>query len=154
METVISCQKIKEKDGKAIYAVGLSDGRGGESFAVEIPIGTSVNDLNIEETQWGTRIKLKKSGGSWSGGGGKRDRGGNESFALAYAKDLVVGGKVDLKNILPLADKFYVWLESKKPLAPAAPPIQKTTTQTAQAHASHSNGNYSAPAQTSDDLPF
>lgn len=112
METVISCVKIKEVQGKPVYAIGLSDGQGGESFAVAIPTGTPVSDLTIETTQYGNRIKLKKAQGSAWGGGQKR--GGNESFALAYAKDLVVGGKVGIDQILPTADKLYGWLESKK----------------------------------------
>jgi GTPase involved in cell partitioning and DNA repair len=151
METVVSCQKIKEKDGKSIYAIGLSDGRGGESFAVEIPVGTSVSDLNIEETQWGTRIKFKKAMNGYSGGGGGKSRGGNESFALAYSKDLVVAGKVDLKQILATADKLYAWLESKKPISAPAPQPQQQPRPTAP----------TAPAYTpppgpgvTDDLPF
>lgn len=128
METVISCVKIKEVQGKPVYAIGLSDGQGGESFAVQIPVGTPVSDLTIESTQYGNRIKLKKanSGGTW--GGSKRS--GNESFALSYAKDLVVGGKVELKDILSTAEKLYAWLERKKqdqPAPVATPPTQGTT---------------------------
>lgn len=114
METVISCVKIKEVQGKPVYAIGLSDGQGGESFAVQIPVGTPMSDLTIESTQYGNRIKLKKAASSWSGAG---KRSGNESFALSYAKDLVVGGKVDIAQILPTADKLYTWLESKKQTA-------------------------------------
>lgn len=115
METVISCSKTKEWNGKPIYSVAFSDGRGGESFAVEIPVGTPVSDLIIEESQWGLKIKKKSTGG----GGFQKQRSGNESFALSYAKDLVVGGKVDMKQILPVADKLYAWLEGKKGAAPA-----------------------------------
>ena len=128
MESVISCSKSKEwkspKTGQnvPIYAIGLSDGRGGESFGKEIPVGTPVSELIIEDTgQYGLKFKLKNAGGF---GGGFKQRGGNESFALSYAKDLVVAGKVDLKNILPTADKFYAWLEGKKApsIAPPAAP--------------------------------
>ena len=113
METVVSCVKIKEHQGTPIYAVGLSDGQGGESYAVQIPLGTKIEDLVINSTQYGNRIKLKKPAGGGAGGwGGKR--GGNESFALSYAKDLVVGGKVDMKDILPAAQKLLDWLDSKK----------------------------------------
>ena len=140
METVVSCTKSKEwKSPKTnqmvpIYAVGLSDGRGGESFGKEIPVGTPVSELIIEDTgQYGLKIKLKNAGG-FQGGGFKRS--GNESFALSYAKDLVVAGKVDLKNILPTADKFYAWLEGKK-AAPQEAPKAITTV-----------------SSTTDDLPF
>lgn len=144
METVISCNKTKEWNGKPIYSVALSDGQGGESFAVEIPIGTPISDLIIEPSQWGNKIKLKKAtgGAAW---GGARQRGGNESFALSYAKDLVVGGKVDIKNILSTADKLYTWLESKKPAAaPAA-----TTPHAAQPGPAVGTTNVAT-----DDLPF
>jgi len=39
--------------------------------------------------------------------------GGNASFALSYAKDLVVAGKVDIKQILDTADKLNNWLNTK-----------------------------------------
>lgn len=117
METVVSCVKIKDVNGRngltPVYAVGLSDGQGGESFATMIPVGTPVGDLTIESTQYGNRIKLKKPSGSGNAWGGKQ-RSGSESFALSYAKDLVVGGKVNIDQILPTADKLYTWLESKK----------------------------------------
>ena len=135
METVVSCTKSKEwkspKTGQnvPIYAIGLSDGRGGESFGKEIPLGTPVSELIIEDTgQYGLKIKLKQSG--FGGGFQGKGRGGNESFALSYSKDLVVAGKVDIKNILPTADKLYAWLEGKKanPVASTPPDKAKTST--------------------------
>jgi len=39
--------------------------------------------------------------------------GGNASFALSYAKDLVVAGKVEVKQILNIADKLNNWLNTK-----------------------------------------
>lgn len=150
METVISCVKTKEWQGKPIYTIGLSDGQGGESFAVQIPIGTPLSDLTIEPSQWGNKIKLKKTA---SGGGyaAQRQRGGNESFALAYSKDLVVGGKVELKDLLKTADKLYEWLEGKKQpttTTQAPVPTPGTTVIQKQVHATVPNG---APT---DDLPF
>lgn len=111
MITVTSCEKAKEVNGKPVYKVGLSDGRFGESFATLIPVGTSADDFSIEESQWGLKFKMKKTGGGFGGG---KAKGGNESFALSYSKDLVVAGKVDIKEILTCADKLYNWLESKK----------------------------------------
>lgn len=113
MITVTSCEKAKEVNGKTVYKVGLSDGRFGESFATEIPKGTNAEELQIDETQWGLKFKLIKKNG-FAGGGGMKARSGNESFALSYSKDLVVAGKVEIKDILPIADKLYNWLESKK----------------------------------------
>lgn len=142
METVISCTKAKDwvKDGKSIpiYSIGLSDGRGGQSFGKEIPVGTKVEDLIItDKGQYGLDFKLKPSGGGGGWSGGKKS--GNESFALSYAKDLVVAGKVDVKNILPIADKLYDWLESKKPAS--APVVLASQLP-------------NKPQPQSDDLPF
>ena|SRR3990167_8945220 len=115
---VTACVKLKDwtnKEGKAIpiYKVSLSDFTEGESFGKEIPVGTPVESLEITEGQYGKKIKLKSSGGGGGFGGGKQ-RSGNESFALSYSKDLVVAGKVTIEQIIPVADKLYQWLESKK----------------------------------------
>jgi len=122
METVTSCTKVRDwvKDGKSvpIYSVGLSDGQGGESFGKEIPVGTPISELVIEASQYGNKIKWNKPGASGGFGGG-RQRSGNESFSLSYAKDYAVamigqGKEFKSEHILQLADKFYEWLESKK----------------------------------------
>src|ERR1041385_658958 len=115
METVVKCEKVKDWNGKPIYSIGLSDGQGGESFAQEIPIGTPISELTITPNgNYAPKIKWNKpnQGGGFSGGG--RQRAGNESFALSYAKDVVIGGKTDIKNLFALADKMYDWLEKKK----------------------------------------
>ncbi len=113
METVTKCEKVKDWNGKPIYAIGFSDGQGGESFAQEIPIGTPMSECVITPNgNYPVKVKWNKPGAQ--GGGGGRQRAGNESFALSYAKDLVVGGKVDIKQIIETADKLYQWLESKK----------------------------------------
>lgn len=150
METVISCVKIKEVQGKPVYAIGLSDGQGGESFAVQIPVGTPVSDLTIEATQYGNRIKLKKATGGGSSWGGAKQRGGSESFALSYAKDLVVAGKVELKNALKTADWFYNWLEGKKS---AAPQVVAPTQGTA-VNATTQTPAHKPVIEPTDDLPF
>lgn len=120
METVIKCEKIKEWNGKPIYGIGLSDGRGGESFQ-EIPKGTPVSDLLITPNAnptYADRIKWNKPGVSGGGYQG-RQKSGNESFALSYAKDLGVayinkGNNIAPEKIIEWADKFYGWLEAKK----------------------------------------
>lgn len=131
METVISCTKVRDwiKDGKSvpIYSVALSDGQGGESFGKEIPVGTPMSELQLETSQYGLKIKWNKPGASNSFSGG-RQRSGNESFALSYAKDYAVakvgnGKEFKGEDILKLADLFYNWLEKKKGVTPSAPVV-------------------------------
>lgn len=162
METVISCQQARTwtaPDGavKPVFGIGLSDGRGGESFK-EIPVGTPASELIIEPNgQYPPKIKWNKPGNGWGGGGGgKRERGGNESFALAYAKDLVVGGKVDIKQILGTADKLYNWLESKRP-KPASVGMPATNGPAPKPQALPATAPVVAQVPTggpTDDLPF
>lgn len=123
METVTSCKKVKDwtnKEGKAvpIYGVMLSDGQGGESFS-DIPVGTPMSELKLEQGQYGLKIKWNKPGASGGFGGGGRRQSGNESFALAYAKDYAVamiGSGKEFKgdHVITLAEIFYNWMESKK----------------------------------------
>ncbi len=114
MESVTKCEKIKEWNGKPIYGIHLSDGRGGESFQ-DIPVTTPVSELQImanPNPAYADRIKWNKPNSGVGGGyGGKKL--GNQSFALSYSKDLVVAGKVDISKILETADKLYNWLEEK-----------------------------------------
>lgn len=124
METVIECKKTKDwtnsKNGSIIpiYMIGLSDGRGGQSFGKEIPIGTPVENLIIEDKgQYGLDFKLKSTGGGGFGKGG--NRGGNESFALSYAKDIAVahinhGKEFKSTEVVKVAEEFFNWLETKK----------------------------------------
>ena len=142
METVIKCEKVKDWNGKPIYSIGLSDGQGGESFAQEIPIGTPISELTITPNgNYAPKIKWNKPGGNQGGGfGGGRQRSGNESFAMSYAKDIVCAGKTDLKNLMPLADKIYDWLEKKKGVT--APVVLASQLPAKPA------------AESNDDLPF
>jgi len=54
--------------------------------------------------------KIKLPAKEYRGGHGKRNGGGNASFALSYAKDLVVGDKVGIDKILETATKLNNWL--------------------------------------------
>jgi len=125
METVTKCEEIKKwtaKDGKQvpIYQVQCSDGQIGESFGKEIPVGTPINELVFENGQYGVKVKWNKpnqgGAGGWNKGG---SRGGNESFALAYSKDLAVayvttGKSVEPEKVIAWAEQFYNWMETKK----------------------------------------
>jgi hypothetical protein len=65
----------------------MSDGRNGESFN-EIPTGTTEDQLTFTQNgNYPPNITMKKSGG-W--GGGRPAENKDASFALAYAKDIVV----------------------------------------------------------------
>ncbi len=124
METVIRCEKVRDwmaKDGKlvAIYGIGFSDGQGGESFGKEIPIGTPLSECVIEDNgTYAKKVKWNKPGAT--GGFQKgQQRGGNESFALAYAKDMAVayiaiGKTIEPEKVATWADVFYNWMETKK----------------------------------------
>lgn len=146
MEKVVKCEKVKDWNGKPIYAIGLSDGQGGESFAQEIPIGTPMSELTITPNgNYAPKIKWNKPNSGGGFGGGKQ-RSGNESFAMSYAKDIVCAGKTDLKNLLPLADKIYDWLEKKKGVTtPSAPVVLASHLPAKQ---------QSNVVATDDDLPF
>lgn len=155
METVISCTKVRDwtKDGKSvpIYSVALSDGQGGESFGKEIPVGTPMSELVLEQSSYGLKIKWNKPGTSGGGFGGGRQRSGNESFALAYAKDYAVakvanGKEFKGEDILKLADLFYGWLEKKKAVTQSAPVVLASTLPNKPSGISEHS--------TNDDLPF
>ncbi len=153
MDLVTSCTKVRDwtKDGKSvpIYSVATSVGQIGESFGKEIPIGTPVSDLEITPNgTYAAKIKLKGATNSGGGFGGKKF--GNESFALSYAKDVVIGGKTDIKNLFALADKMYDWLEAKK--GAANPPIILAS-QLPQKEAPKPMAGNPATIPT-DDLPF
>lgn len=124
METVTKCAEIKKwtaKDGKAIpiYQVECSDGQIGESFGKEIPIGTPITELVFESGQYGVKVKWNKpnTGGGFQRGGG--NRGGNESFALSYSKDMAIayiaqGKQIEPQKVVDWAEVFYTWMETKK----------------------------------------
>ena len=124
METVTKCDKLKDwtgKDGKVIpiYQVQISDGQIGESFGKEIPIGTPIDQLILETGQYGLKIKWNKPNTGVGGFNKGGNRGGNESFALSYSKDVAIayialGKTVEPEKIIEWADKFYNWMETKK----------------------------------------
>lgn len=122
-DTVISCIKEKDwtgKDGKAvpIYKVELSDNRSGESFGKEIPVGTPVSDIAIEDKgQYGLKFKWNKPTGGGFKGSPKQDA--TPAFAISYAKDWAIaqlnkGVDVKTDDILKIADKFLGWMDKNK----------------------------------------
>lgn len=125
MKTVTACtfQKEWSKDGRTgkIYDVVFSDDSKGQAFG-EIPVGTTETDLEITPNgNYPAKVKLLKKNGF---PGGFKQKAGNESFALSYAKDIVVAmiptmepkpKSSDLAKVTTtLADTFFEWLETKK----------------------------------------
>ena len=123
--TVTKCQKLKEWNGKPIFQVELSNGAIGESFNVEIPIGTPDNQLTFTPNPpYSDKVKWNRpntGGGGFAKGG---SRGGNESFSASYAKDIVcariaagnpyVTTNEIAQEVINIAERIYVWLETKK----------------------------------------
>lgn len=121
METVTKCTKIKDWNGKPIYQVEMSNGAIGESFNQEIPIGTPEDQLTFttngtyaDKVKWNDPAKIRIP--AWNKMGAK---GGNESFALSYAKDIACahiekGREFKAEEVVKVAEVFYVWLQSKK----------------------------------------
>ncbi len=120
METVTRCSTLKEWQGKPIYQVEMSNGAVGESFQ-QIPVGTPDSELTFTKNQnsaYADRVKWNKpnTGGGFQKGG---SRGGNESFALSYSKDLAIayvgqGKLIEPEKVITWAEQFYNWMESKK----------------------------------------
>ena len=84
-----------------------------ERLPDKIAVGQELT-YTIEEGQYGSRIKAVQQ----SSGGGFRGRQQEPkiqmiSFAMAYTKDLVVAGKVDLKNMSQYFDIIYQAMISK-----------------------------------------
>ena len=74
-----------------------------------IKVGDELN-YTITENEYGFKIKEVRdfpTNQQW----GKK-KGWNASFALSYAKDLVVAGKTDVGTILEQATKFKEWLDN------------------------------------------
>ena len=74
----------------------------------------------VEDSAWDkiskNKVLLKAPLTTPEGGGFKSEPFEHKcaGYAMAYAKDLVVGEKVEIKDLLPTADKIYNWLLSKK----------------------------------------
>jgi len=59
---------------------------------------------------WGSVSKPKEN--NYNGYQGKKNQSSTASFALSYAKDLVIADKVKIDNILPIATKLNDWLKT------------------------------------------
>ena len=69
--------------------------------------GDSVNyEIEGKDIQGNNKIKFVNAQ-QFSNSNGKRS---NKSFALSYAKDLVIADKIPLEKILDTANKFNDWM--------------------------------------------
>lgn len=55
------------------------------------------------------KLKITKEGADQFRSGGKQ-KGNNKSFAMSYAKDLVIGDKILLDDMYKEADKMEAWM--------------------------------------------
>ena len=76
----------------------------------ELSVGDEIT-YEITETGQQEYNKAKSAQKEFTGGFSGKSKGGNGSFALSYAKDLVIGGVIDIKDILTTAERFKTWLD-------------------------------------------
>lgn len=111
--TVQTCTLKKSTDTYKVYEITDAEGKKYDSFK-EIPPGTHEVEIT-PNGNYNPKIKLigKNGANGWAGNKGAT-KAGNESFAMSYAKDLVVSGKIEIGDLSKYADKIYDWLQSKK----------------------------------------
>ena len=103
-------------------------------------------DFDLEQNEKGY-WRGKFVGGTPSGGGCSGGEDKNRSFAMSYAKDLVVAGKLNISELVGGANKILAWLEGK---APAKKPIPEPEPEDV-------NVNHYEPepeSEPDDDIPF
>lgn len=96
-----------------IWTVKLNDGRSGEWLGPQIPNGTIEADLKFEESQYGPKIIWLKAPQKSFGGGKKwtpdpyKDAQIIAQSSLSKAVDLVVAGRIELKELSTYGQKFF-----------------------------------------------
>ncbi len=136
---------------------------GSKSQAYPIPIEQPIN-VEVSNSQEG--LKFKKYNPQYAGQGSSQGspqgssqpkasggKGSNRSFAMSYAKDLVVAGKADFSTLTVLAGKIVDWLDDKPPQQPSQQAPQQSPQQTQY----QPNPEYSEnpdPVPEDDDLRF
>lgn len=118
--TVKSCKLKKETDTFKVYGVEDIEGNKYDAFK-ELKEGESYNVEITPNGNYAPKLKViddrKNTNGFKGGWGGQKS--GNESFSLAYAKDLACaniaqGKPFTSEDVIKVAEKFYQWLESKR----------------------------------------
>lgn len=104
-----------------VYTITMDNGdKGEEVIAAKENYEPKIGDewkYDLEKGQYGPKIKRPKEGKSGGKGGGS-PRGPEpfkvSSMSIAYAKDLVVAGKIEVKETTAYAQKFYDWIKERE----------------------------------------
>lgn len=111
---------------KRVESVKPYNGQNGTIYyhLLEMENGNKINIGKKKELQVGWELayeitekgqqeyeKAKSVAPQQFNGYSKKQNNQTASFALSYAKDLVIGGKVEIANILPTATKLNEWLK-------------------------------------------
>lgn len=117
-------QEWKGTNGSVFYHdIELDNGDKGsvgakEQMPTKLNPGQSIT-YTIEIGDRGNKIKAvqeQKQGGAFFGGGGKKGPDPKVQivgFAMAYTKDLVVAGKVDIKQLPEIFEKIHALMLAK-----------------------------------------
>lgn len=119
---ILECKFIKEWTGDKgtvfYHELKLDNGDHGQIGSKErlpdkIAVGQELT-YTIEESSYGNKIKAVTEGKQqWAGRKQPEPKIQMISFAMAYTKDLVVGGKVELKDMSKYFDLIYTAMISK-----------------------------------------
>ncbi len=118
METVTQCLKSRELPSKTggtpliIWSIKLSDGRTGESLGKEIPVGTPASEIKIEPNgNYAPKVTWlnapRKSGGFKPANDPYKDAQIIAQSSLSKAVDLVIAGKIEMKDLMASGQKFF-----------------------------------------------
>lgn len=119
--TVFKSEWNNPKGGKIFYhEIELDNGDKGQIGSTEkepskLNPGQTLT-YTIEQTDKGFKIKAVNNNNLF-----KKVAGSNASFAMAYAKDIVIGSwsehspkKLASEELFKIADKMYQWMEERK----------------------------------------
>ncbi len=122
---VATVSQPTEKTGWYNFTINFDNGDKGV-YGVKSPtqskfiVGQEITYL-LEETQYGNKVKPASNGTSSFKPGGFKAPANNSSFALSYAKDVVIGSwiesspkKLTSEDLFKIADSMYNWMEGKK----------------------------------------
>lgn len=132
INAILSCRDVNTQNGLIYYyKLEMDNGEVGE-IGKKKPDAFKAGDsltYTSEETQYGLKFKAVQNGsfgGGFNGRAAGSMRGGNESFALSYSKDVICAmiqagmlpkdvSSADIaKATMATADKFLEWMNEHK----------------------------------------